>query len=138
MHKSLGLERDERARLRAAGGGPPLQLRDAAGVADVPLPLRLTLRAGDTLPSSCSLLRAAALTTPLRAGDEREVLVQCRDAYGNAAAAGQDAVTLTLTPRGGGGGGVRAAAALTARSCSVDGAPAVTSNAGGGACDEEK
>ena len=97
-------------RLGGAAGPCAVWLRDAAGVADVPLPLRLTLRAGDTLPSSCSLLRAAALTTPLRAGDEREVLVQCRDAYGNAAAEGCDAVTLTLTPRGGGGGGVRAAA----------------------------
>ena len=75
-------------------------LRDSLGLAKPAIALTISLGAGATVPARCLLPQPAAFSTPLRAGAERTVLVQCRDAFGNPAPRGRDQVamlTLTLT-----------------------------------------
>ena len=75
-------------------------LRDSLGLALPAIALTITLGAGATVPAQCLLPQPAAFSTPLRAGAERTVLVQCRDAFGNPAPRGRDRVAMLLTARG--------------------------------------
>ena len=75
-------------------------LRDSLGLALPAIALTITLGAGATVPARCLLPQPAAFATPLRAGAERTVLVQCRDAFGNPAPRGRDRVAMILTARG--------------------------------------
>ena len=81
-------------RLRLDGPAGPLTvwLRDSLGLAKPAIALTISLGAGATVPARCLLPQPAAFTTPLRAGAERTVLVQCRDAFGNPAPRGRDQV----------------------------------------------
>ena len=75
-------------------------LRDSLGLAKPAIALTISLGAGATVPARCLLPQPAAFSTPLRAGAERTVLVQCRDAFGNPAPRGRDQVAMVLSARG--------------------------------------
>ncbi|KAL1516022.1 hypothetical protein AB1Y20_002635 [Prymnesium parvum] len=79
-----------------------LLVNDKAGLVRKALSIPIRVEAGATVAERCSLLDASGLAPPLLAGERRSVTLQCVDAYGNAAHAGRDSVSLTLRPGPGG------------------------------------
>ena len=90
-------------RLRGRVGDVTLWIHDTALYACAPVPLRLQLVAGPTVPQCCRV-PCAECTASLVAGEWRYVIVQCADMYGNAAPAGCDRIEFAVHQLGGDGG----------------------------------